>query len=272
MDGQSDPDLTGQSALVTGSTAGVGKSIATKLGSLGASVVVNGRSVKKGETVVKTIKKAGGDALFHEADITDYNEVRELVNATADAFDGIDILVANGAASAAPTPDFFENTAAEDLLAWCKYGYLSRLYPTKAALEYLKGGGRVVFITADAGKVATPAETGPGATAAAVNMRLEFWPLSLLVIVLPLTRWPYRSCETHQLNASSCLMETLQIYSRKLSSSSHSMSRQLTLLNSSLTSQGMTMLTLSLVRLLVSTAASRLPDEPVVLTWSYLCC
>jgi len=170
MDGQSDPDLTGQSALVTGSTAGVGKSIATKLGSLGASVVVNGRSVKKGETVVKTIKKAGGDALFHEADITDYNEVRELVNATADAFDGIDILVANGAASAAPTPDFFENTTAEDLLAWCKYGYLSRLYPTKAALEYLKGGGRVVFITADAGKVATPAETGPGATAAAVNM------------------------------------------------------------------------------------------------------
>jgi 3-oxoacyl-[acyl-carrier protein] reductase len=170
MTGQFEQELAGKSALVTGSTAGVGKAIATRLGDLGASVVVNGRTAEKGNDIVETIKKAGGKALFHKADITDYEEVTELVNVAVDAFDDIDILVGSGAASAAPPPDFFEETAAEDLLAWCKYGYLSRVYPIKAALEYLKGGGRIVLITADAGKVATPAETGPGAAAAALNM------------------------------------------------------------------------------------------------------
>jgi 3-oxoacyl-[acyl-carrier protein] reductase len=61
--------------------------------------------------------------------------------------------------------------APEQFLQWCKVAYVNRLYVIKAALPYLReGGGRVVTITADAGKVATPGEVGPGGAAAALMM------------------------------------------------------------------------------------------------------
>jgi 2-hydroxycyclohexanecarboxyl-CoA dehydrogenase len=171
MDSGNKLALGEKSAVVTGSTDGIGKAIALRLGELGASITVNGRDQPKGESVVEGVKERGGDATFHAADINNYEEVTGLMNAAVDAFGDIDILVTSGAAASGPAPDFFENMEPDQFLEWCEAAYVNRLYSIKAALEYLRdGGGRVVTITADAGKVATPGEVGPGGAAAALMM------------------------------------------------------------------------------------------------------
>lgn len=165
------PEFTDETAVIMGSTRGIGREIARAFADRGASVIINGRDSESGVAVAETITDAGGTARFVQADMTSYNEVQELMNTAVDAFDGIDILVTNGAAGIGPTPRFFEDMRPEDILEWCRVGYATRLYAVHAGLEYLKESeGNVINITADAGRVPTPAEVGPGGAAAAVLM------------------------------------------------------------------------------------------------------
>jgi NAD(P)-dependent dehydrogenase (short-subunit alcohol dehydrogenase family) len=77
-DGGSMTDLTGKTALVTGSTDGVGRRVATKLGAAGARVLVHGRNAERGSRVVSEIEGGGGAATFFPADLADLAEVRRL--------------------------------------------------------------------------------------------------------------------------------------------------------------------------------------------------
>ena len=61
--------LAGKTALVTGSTDGLGKEVARQLGALGAQVIVHGRNPERGEEVVRAIRAAGGEAVFYRADL-----------------------------------------------------------------------------------------------------------------------------------------------------------------------------------------------------------
>jgi len=70
--------LEGSIALVTGATAGIGRSIALQLAALGAEVVVHGRSAERGAETVKEIENAGGKARFVAADLSDADDVRRL--------------------------------------------------------------------------------------------------------------------------------------------------------------------------------------------------
>src|ERR1700693_2952833 len=69
---------TGKTVLVTGSTDGLGREVALRLGKLGARVLVHGRDRARGEEVVKEIKAGGGDAYFYQADLSSLAEVRRL--------------------------------------------------------------------------------------------------------------------------------------------------------------------------------------------------
>jgi NAD(P)-dependent dehydrogenase (short-subunit alcohol dehydrogenase family) len=96
--------LDGKTALITGSTDGVGRVVAERLGQLGARVLVHGRDRARGEEVVAAIKAGGGTAEFLAADLSALAEVRRLAQAVGQTTDRLDILINNagiGSAGAA---------------------------------------------------------------------------------------------------------------------------------------------------------------------------
>src|SRR6478735_6315248 len=98
--------LAGRTALVTGSTGGLGVAIASALAEAGAFVIVSGRDKARGDAVVADIRSSGGTAEFVVADLgAGETEVRRLAEqATAAAGGRIDILVNNAALLLMPKP------------------------------------------------------------------------------------------------------------------------------------------------------------------------
>jgi NAD(P)-dependent dehydrogenase (short-subunit alcohol dehydrogenase family) len=87
--------LSGRTALVTGSTNGVGRLVARKLGQAGARVLVHGRDAERGIRVVADIEATGGAATFLAADLSALAEVRRLADEARAAVDRLDILINN---------------------------------------------------------------------------------------------------------------------------------------------------------------------------------
>jgi 3-oxoacyl-[acyl-carrier protein] reductase len=88
--------LTGKVAIVTGSSRGIGRAIAERLGKEGASVVVNyARGADQASQVVSAIEAAGGQALAVQADMSKTADIRRLFERTLDHFGHLDILVNN---------------------------------------------------------------------------------------------------------------------------------------------------------------------------------
>jgi len=89
--------LEGKVALISGSTRGIGRSMAEMFAREGAKVVVTGRTVDRGEKVVAGIKERGGEACFVELDVTDEASVRHVMDATVERYGKLDTLVNNAA-------------------------------------------------------------------------------------------------------------------------------------------------------------------------------
>jgi NAD(P)-dependent dehydrogenase (short-subunit alcohol dehydrogenase family) len=85
----------GKTALITGSTDGVGRMVAERLGADGWRVLVHGRDRPRGEEVVAKIKTAGGAAEFFPADLASLAEVRRLADAVAKAAPKLELLINN---------------------------------------------------------------------------------------------------------------------------------------------------------------------------------
>lgn len=101
-----DTRLQGRTALVTGSTGGLGVAIAQRLAAEGAFVVVSGRNKTRGDDVVAGIRAAAGEAAFVAADIgSGHDGLRRLADEATSAAGGtLDILVNNAAMLLMPTP------------------------------------------------------------------------------------------------------------------------------------------------------------------------
>lgn len=104
--GPNDTRLSGRTALVTGSTAGLGAAIALALAAGGAFVIVSGRDKSRGDAVVARIRSAGGDATFVAADLSGGDEeIRRMAAEAVELAGGrLDILVNNAAALLMPAP------------------------------------------------------------------------------------------------------------------------------------------------------------------------
>jgi NAD(P)-dependent dehydrogenase (short-subunit alcohol dehydrogenase family) len=92
-------DLTGKVAIVTGSSRGIGRSIAEHFAAHGAKVVVSSRKLEACQVVVDAIRAAGGTAMAMAANISDKAGLQRLVDGTRAAFGPIDVLVCNAASN-----------------------------------------------------------------------------------------------------------------------------------------------------------------------------
>lgn len=92
-------DLTDRVAIVTGSSRGIGRSIAEHLARAGARVVVSSRKQQACEEVAAAIRADGGEAAAIACNISDKAQVDALADRTHDLWGGADILVCNAASN-----------------------------------------------------------------------------------------------------------------------------------------------------------------------------
>jgi NAD(P)-dependent dehydrogenase (short-subunit alcohol dehydrogenase family) len=162
--------LDGTTALVTGATAGIGRAIALQLATLGAEVVVHGRSAERGAETVREIEREGGKARFVAADLSDADDVRRLAAESGP----VDILINNAGVykfgATAETDDaFFDEHINLNLRA--PYILVQQLVPGMAE----RGKGVVVNLSTIAAGV--PARQGGiyGATKAGIELLTRVW-------------------------------------------------------------------------------------------------
>ncbi len=133
--------LTGEIALVTGSTAGIGKAIAVEFATESAHVVVHGRDAGRGAAVVAEIEAGDGSAAFVAADLSTEEACAELVASAVDLFGGLTVLVNNAVAS----PDGHDSAVGEmDTTYWehaFRVNVTAPMWLTRAALPHLLAAG-----------------------------------------------------------------------------------------------------------------------------------
>jgi NAD(P)-dependent dehydrogenase (short-subunit alcohol dehydrogenase family) len=92
-------DLTGKVAIVTGSSKGIGKSIALHLALAGAKVVVSSRKEPVCQETAAEIRKAGGEAIVIPCNISDKAQCERLVAESRKQVGPVDVLVCNAASN-----------------------------------------------------------------------------------------------------------------------------------------------------------------------------
>jgi NAD(P)-dependent dehydrogenase (short-subunit alcohol dehydrogenase family) len=144
-------DLTGQVALVTGGSRGLGLQIAQALGEAGAKIMLSARKADELELAVAQLQAAGIDARWIAADCSKEADLRRLANETLERMGPIDILVNNAGASwGAPAED-------HPVEAWDKvmnlnvrgYFILSQEVAKRCMIERRKG--RILNVASIAG-------------------------------------------------------------------------------------------------------------------------
>src|SRR5690349_24463434 len=94
--------MSGEHAVVTGSTAGIGRAIAVAFAREGANVVVTGRNEARGAGVAAEIADGGGHAWFLPADLNNENECEALIASAAERMGALTVLVNNAAGDTSP--------------------------------------------------------------------------------------------------------------------------------------------------------------------------
>lgn len=164
-------NLEGRVALVTGGTSGVGKATAFKLAESGADVVISGRNHEAGMKIVSEIKAMGRRATFQECELSNYDSVKEMADRAVAEMGKVDILIANGGATV-QYAKFFHDLDPNDYDGCMNTQQSARLYPIRALLDQMReqNYGKIVIVTSDAGRIATPRESLIGAAAAGLVM------------------------------------------------------------------------------------------------------
>ena len=147
--------IDGQTAIVTGASAGIGEATAHALAREGAAVVLAARRRERLDALAETIEtEYGAETLVAPTDVRDEDEVATLVDATVAEFGGLDLLVNN--AGLARGSDV-ERMTTEEYRTMMDTNVDGMFFTTRAALPHLReSAGTLVFIGSFAGQYPRP--------------------------------------------------------------------------------------------------------------------
>lgn len=144
-------DLGGKTAVVTGSSKGIGKAIAEALAAAGAKVVISSRKEDRCRDVARAIEAAGGTALAVPCNISERAQLERLVERTLAQFGAIDVLVCNAAVNPHFGPLAEITDEAYDKIMDCNVK--SNLWLCNMVIPQMaeRGGGAVIIVSSIAG-------------------------------------------------------------------------------------------------------------------------
>jgi 3-oxoacyl-[acyl-carrier protein] reductase len=158
--------LEGKVAVVTGASRGIGRKIAQELSNRGAAVVVNYfSSPDEAQKLVAEIESTGGKAEAFQADVSDFEQAKQLIKFAIDTFGNLDILVNN----AGITRDkLIMMMTEEDWDIVQDTNLKSTFNCSKSAVRHMmrKRYGRIINITSVAGLMGNPGQTNYSASKA----------------------------------------------------------------------------------------------------------
>ena len=142
--------LQGQVAVVTGASRGIGAAAARRLAQAGASLVLTARGEAEIETVAAQIRDDGAQAIAVPADVSDSEQIEEIIEAAVEQFGRVDILV-NNAAVVWPVDEIAEADAEE----WAYAIHINLIGPFYMARNVLplmqaQGYGRILNLSSGA--------------------------------------------------------------------------------------------------------------------------
>lgn len=142
--------LTHKTALITGSTSGIGLGLAIALAKAGANIVLNGFG--EHQHAVNQIESLGVKTFFHPADMRNPSEIESMMKASSDHFGGIDILVNNAGIQHVSPIEHFSPSKWDDVIA---INLSSAFHTTRLALPGMrsKNWGRIINVASVHGLV-----------------------------------------------------------------------------------------------------------------------
>ena len=160
-------DLSGQVALITGASRGIGKAIALRLASCGASVAAVARSLSGLESTLRTIREAGGTAEGWAANVADSAEVNKVVEEVEAKFGKIHILVNNAGVTRDNLFLRMEDEAWQEVIDTNLKGTF--LFCRAVGIIMMRGRyGRIVNISSVSGLMGNPGQANYSASKAGV--------------------------------------------------------------------------------------------------------
>jgi NAD(P)-dependent dehydrogenase (short-subunit alcohol dehydrogenase family) len=161
-------ELSGQKALVTGATSGIGRAIARSLAAAGAEIVVTGRRAELGAETVKLIEADGGRATFVPADLGELGEVERLAREAGD----VGILVNNaGFYPMVPTTAL----SAVEYQSMYDVNLRSAYFLTAAIAPRMVPGSAIVNISSTGAQIGMAIAAGYSGTKAALESMTRSW-------------------------------------------------------------------------------------------------
>ncbi|MCB9170914.1 MAG: SDR family oxidoreductase [Flavobacteriales bacterium] len=165
-----DLGLAGQVVLITGASRGIGATTAKLFALHGARVVIDHRaSANEADAIVREITDHGGEALAIQADVTDADAVRRMVDQVERTWGPVDVLVNNAVANFRPIP--FLGTAWADVQADIDVVLKGAINTSQAVIPgfLTKGGGCIVNVSTIAVDAPPPLQTKYVVAKAALN-------------------------------------------------------------------------------------------------------
>ena len=162
--------LANKTALLFGSTRGIGAAIAQTFADEGANVVLTGRQVEAGKAQASHIESRGGSVLFVRCDVSEEADVQNAIATAAEHFGELTVLVNN-----APPPEFglteVTETSNEQWHAALRTGITSVFWATKYGVPALlrSGGGSIINVSSGASTMAMPGRCAYCAAKGALN-------------------------------------------------------------------------------------------------------